>query len=400
MLRAAKTKGAPGRLPSTVVALGLVSLFMDVSSEMIHALLPVFVLSTLGASASVFGIIEGVAEASVMLVKLVSGSLSDRLRRRKGLALVGYGLAALTKPLFALAGTVGVLFAARLLDRIGKGIRGAPRDALIADVTPQEHRGAAYGLRQSLDSVGALVGPLLAAALMTVEDDIREVYTWAIVPALCSVAVLWLGVREPPLPGPRAPRPSKSGRARIGGLGRRFFLVAAIGAVFTLARASEGFLILRAVELQAPVALAPLVLGGMNLVYALVSYPAGRLGDSVDKRRVLALAAVVLAVADWVLATATSLEVALLGVGLWGCHLGLSQGLLAALVAEAAPEDARGTAFGVFNFATGVSTLISSLLAGVLWDRGGGRLAFSAAATFAAIAAAGLIVTLRRRASA
>ena len=358
---------------------------MDISSELIHGLLPLFLVVSLGASAAVLGLIEGLAEAIAHITRVFSGWLSDRLGRRKALAVAGYGLAAITKPLFPLASAVWVVAAARFLDRIGKGIRGAPRDALIADVTPAKTRGAAFGLRQSLDTVGATVGPLLAIGLMLLfQDDIRTVLWFAVIPAAIAVIILVFGVKEP-APATKDKRvPIKL--AEIKRLGRFYWLVVAAGAVFTLARFSEAFLVIRAHDLGLALAFAPAVIAVMSLVFALSAYPAGRLQDRYGARPLLLLGLVALIAADGLLALGGTLLPIFLGIGLWGLHMGLTQGVLSALVAHAAPQRLRGTAFGLFGLVSGAAALVASILAGVLWDRIGPEATFMAGAGFAGLA--------------
>ena len=374
-------------IPRGVWMLGLVSLFMDISSELIHSLLPVFMVTSLGASALIVGVVEGVAEATALIVKVFSGTISDYIGKRKGLTVLGYGLGALSKPLFALALSVQWVFAARFMDRIGKGIRGAPRDALIADLTPQEIRGAAYGLRQSLDSVGAFAGPLLAVLLMLLwAGDFRTVFWFAVIPAAIAVLILVFGVHEPPA-ATRAQRPSSPIAWRtLGELGRPYWWVVGAGAVFTLARFSEAFLILRAQQLGLADALAPLVLVAMNVVFALSAYPIGRLADRADHKMLLSLGLAVLIAADLFLAQAQSLAGVAIGVMLWGLHMGMTQGLLATMVAAAAPANLRGTAFGFFNLMSGIAMLVASVLAGLLWDKLGSATTFYAGAVFSALA--------------
>ena len=385
-------------IPRSIWMLGFVSLFMDVSSELIHSLLPVFMVSSLGASAFAVGVIEGIAESTALIVKVFSGAISDFIGRRKPLAVLGYGLGALSKPLFALALTVNWVLAARFIDRVGKGIRGAPRDALVADIAPKEIRGAAFGLRQSLDTVGAFLGPLLGIALMLLfAGDFRTVFWFAAIPATIAVALLAFGVDEPVSgPGPASEmRPAPPGAPGRGplirwralvGIGGTFWFVAAVGAVFTLARFSEAFLILRAQQLGLPDTYAALVLVVMNVVYALSAYPAGKLADRMNHRTLLAAGLVVLVAADLVLAQAQGLAAVGIGVALWGLHMGMTQGLLAAMVAEAAPAHLRGTAYGLFNLASGVAMLIASVLAGLLWDWLGAAFTFHAGAAFAVVA--------------
>lgn len=359
---------AAGRLPREVWALGFVSLFMDVSSEMIQSLLPVFLIAGLGASALTVGLIDGFGEATAAITKVFSGWLSDRLGKRKALAVAGYGLAALCKPAFPLAESVGIVALARFVDRLGKGIRGAPRDALLTDVTPVARRGAAFGLRQSLDTVGAVAGPLLALLLMSAfGGDMRLVFWVAGVPAVLSVLVLLWAVREPPRTAPAAARPPlRVGDLRL--LGRRFWLVTALALWLGLARFGEPFLILRAQGLGLPLAWAPAVLVVMNLTYAASAYPAGRLSDRIERRWLFAGGLLVLALSDGVLWAASGVGVALLGAGLWGLHMGLTQGLLSALTADAVPEDLRATAFGVMNMVNGLALLAGGVAAGLLWE--------------------------------
>lgn len=396
MLKA--TRRQPGAtLPQGVWVLGFVSLLMDTSSELIHSLLPMFMVTTLGASALQVGWIEGLAESTALIIKVFSGVLSDFLGRRKGLAVFGYGLAALTKPLFALATTLDVVFAARMLDRVGKGVRGAPRDALVADFTPPESRGAAFGLRQALDATGAMLGPLLAVGLMLLwADQFRMAFWVAVIPGAISIALLVIGLKEP-TPAARARRTNPIRRENLRRLTRAYWWVAAIGAIITLARFSEAFLILRAQQVGIAMALVPLALVVMNLAFSLSAFPFGKLADRISRRALLIAGLAVLAVADLLLAIASTWWAVLLGMVLWGLHLGLTQGLLAAMVADAAPDDLRGTAFGFFNLVCGIATLFASVIAGLLWDRAGSSATFWAASGFCILAI--IILTIRRRAS-
>jgi MFS family permease len=383
-------------VPRTVWALGAVSLFMDLSSEMVHGLLPLFLTGVLGASMVAVGIVEGVAEATASMVKVFSGALSDRLARRKPLVVLGYALAALSKPLFPLAASVPLVLAARFMDRIGKGIRGAPRDALIADVTPPEARGTAYGLRQALDTVGAVLGPLAAVGLMLLlADDIRQVLWVAVVPALLAVVVLVLFVKEPPRERAPGKAAAPLSRAALGALGARYWAIVALGAVLTLARFSEAFLVLRAHELGVALALVPLVLVVMNVVYTAVSYPAGVAADRGHRRALLVWGTAALLAADLLIGATASVAALAAGIVLWGAHMGLTQGLLSTLVANAAPPDSRGTAFGVFHMISGAALLAASVLAGWLWSAYGAGATFFAGAAFCAVALAGLLIALR-----
>ena len=369
-------------LPPGVWALGLVSMFMDVSSEMIHALLPVFVVGTLGAGAIWLGVIEGIAEATASIVKVFSGALSDRWGKRKSLALLGYGMAALTKPLFPLAGSATTVFMARFIDRIGKGIRGAPRDALVADYTTPEQRGAAYGLRQSLDTVGAFIGPLLAIVLMMVlANNVRAVFWIAVIPAFIAVAILWFAVKEP---SHLEPLQKRVVDLRPKDLPKAFWAVTTIATFFTLARFSEAFLILRGADVGLSIAWTPLVLVVMNIAYMCSAYPAGVLADRIPRHQLLIVGATVLIVANIILAAAHSPATALIGVALWGLHMGLTEGIFVAMIADTAPAALRGTAFGVFNLMRGLLLLIASVIAGVLWDRAGPSATFVTAAVLAA----------------
>ncbi|HPC44936.1 MAG TPA: MFS transporter [Candidatus Latescibacteria bacterium] len=386
-------------LPTAIWALGFGSLFMDISSELIHSLLPVFMVSSLGASMVVVGVVEGVAEATAAFVKLFSGALSDWFGRRKPLLVLGYALGAASKPVFPLAGSVAWVFAARFVDRVGKGIRGAPRDALVAEVAPANMRGAAYGLRQALDSVGSLAGPLLAVPLMVwFLGDIRSVLWVATFPAVVSVLVLIAYVREPErveVRGAARPRLMFAGVGRLPG---RYWIVVLLGAVFTLARFSEAFLVLRARDTGMPDGRVPLVLVVMNLFYAAGAYPAGSAADRIN-RRVLLLGGLALLVAsNLVLAGATTPPTVLFGVALWGLHMALTQGLLAKLVSDATPGELLGTAFGVFHLVSGAMLLVASIVAGALWTTQGASATFLAGAAFAAIAAIGVWSVARRSA--
>jgi MFS family permease len=385
------------RIPAAVWVLGCVSMCMDISSEMIHSLLPLFMVGTLGASALQVGLIEGLAESTALIVKIFSGVLSDYLGKRKALALLGYGLGALTKPLFALAPTTGVVLAARFTDRVGKGIRGAPRDALVADITPPEIRGAAFGLRQALDTVGAFLGPLLAVGLMLLwHDNYRAVFWVAVIPGMCAVALLALGVHEPDQHvGEVRRNPIRSESLRR--LPPAYWWVVGIGAIFTLARFSEAFLVLRAQQSGVAVAYVPLVMVAMNLVYSATAYPFGKLADRISHTTLLALGLGILIASDVVLAANVHVLTLALGVALWGVHMGITQGLLATMVADTAPPDLRGTAFGFFNLLGGIAMLISSVVAGLLWDSLGAAFTFYVGAGFSLLALLGLLCRRKSR---
>ncbi len=379
-------------LPLGIWALGFGSMFMDISSELIHSLLPVFMTTVLGASMVTVGVIEGIAEATAAITRVFSGALSDYLGKRKFLMLLGYGLAAFTKPVFPLATSIGWVFGARFVDRVGKGIRGAPRDALVADIAPPSLRGAAYGLRQALDSVGAFVGPLLAVAFMFwFANDIKAVMWVGVVPAFIALALLAFYVREPErAQGQSAARvPLTLADARA--LPSRYWLVVSLGGVFTLARFSEAFLVLRAQDVGIALGYIPLVMIAMNVVYAALAYPAGIAADRMSARTLLLLGLALLVAADLVLASAASASMVIAGSVLWGAHMAFTQGLLSKLVADTAPVHLRGTAFGVFNLVSGVALLLASVIAGALWSAFGASATFLAGAAFATATALGLL---------
>ena len=378
-------------VPKGVWILGCVSMLMDISSEMIHSLLPVFMVGSLGMSVALVGLLEGLAESLALIIKVFSGVISDAVGRRKGLALLGYSLGALSKPLFAIAPTMGWIVAGRLIDRVGKGIRGAPRDALVADITLPEVRGAAFGLRQSLDTVGAFTGPLIAVGLMLLwQNDFRAVFWVAVLPAVLAVIVLACGVREPKNSIALDRRMNPISIVSLKRLGLNYWAVVMFGAVFTLARFSEAFLVLRAQQLGVALAWVPLVMVAMNAVYALSAYPFGYLSDKVSHRALLAGGLLVLIAADFCLANAVDWKVLMCGVMLWGFHMGMTQGLLARMVVDASPADLRGTAFGFFNLMTGIAMLIASVLAGYVWDGLGAAYTFYVGAGICALALVGL----------
>lgn len=374
-------------LPQGVWVLGFVSLLTDISSEMVHSLLPLFLVGVLGSSATLVGVLEGLAEGTALVVRVFSGTLSDRLGRRKAPAVLGYGLGALSKPLFALATSASLVLGARIMDRIGKGIRGAPRDALVADLTPPSQRGAAFGLRQSLDTVGALLGPALAVLLMWLwHDDIRLVFRVAAVPAVLAVLLLVLGVKESRVLAATQAAPTARRWRALPDLPPAYWWVVGIGALFMLARFSEAFLVLRAEQSGLPIRYVPLAMVVMNIVFAASAYPFGALSDRWSHRRLLALGLVMLLLADLSLATAArGVPVVFLGLALWGVHLGITQGLLSVMIARSAPAHLRGTAFGVFGLVSGVAVLLASMVAGVLWDRFGAATTFLAGAVVAVL---------------
>jgi MFS family permease len=375
------------RIPRPIWVLGFVSMLMDISSEIVHSLLPMFLVTTLGASVATVGLIEGIAEAAAPIVKVFSGSLSDYLGNRKWLAVAGYALGAASKPFFAIAATANVVLAARFVDRIGKGVRGAPRDALVADIAPPGSRGAAFGLRQSLDTIGAFTGPLIAVGLMlSWAGDYRRIFWIAVIPGALAVLLLALGVQEPShAAASKGINPIR--RESLRKLSAAYWWVVAIGAVFTLARFSEAFLVLRAMQGGLRPALVPLVMVAMNIVYTLSAYPFGKLADSTSHLRLLVIGLGFLVLADLVLAQSNGWPAVLLGVSLWGLHMGMTQGLLAVMVAHTAPPELKGTAFGFFNLVSGIAMLVASTVAGVLWERNGAAATFYAGAAFSVLAA-------------
>ncbi len=377
------------QIPRSVWVLGFVSMFMDISTEMIHALLPIYLVTVLGASALSVGFIEGVAEATAMITKIFSGVLSDWLGRRKALTAFGYGLAAFTKPLFPLATTVAWLVVARFLDRVGKGVRGAPRDALLADLSPADVRGASFGLRQSLDTIGAFLGPIAAMGLMLLTaNNFTAVFWIAVVPAFLAFALMIFGVEEPRRKVETKRKPRLHWRDTKH-LSVAFWAVVTVATVLTLARFSEAFLVLRSQNVGLPIALVPIVMVIMNVVYALAAYPAGAVSDRLGRHGVLAVGMIFLIIADFILAFDATIPLTMLGVTFWGLHMGFTQGLLATMVADTAPEELRGTAFGVFNFAGGLAMLAASVIAGALWDAYGPGMTFLAGAAFAVLALIG-----------
>lgn len=384
-------------IPAGVWALGFVSMLMDISSEMIHALLPLYMVTVLGTSALTVGFIEGIAEATASITKIFSGALSDWLGKRKLLAALGYGLAAFTKPIFPLAASVDWLVAARFIDRVGKGIRGAPRDALVADIAPANLRGASFGLRQTLDTIGAFLGPLAAIGLMWLTANHFTAVFWiAVIPAFLSLGLILVAVREPARPNDLRRVCMPLSRCELAGLAAAYWWIVAIAALLTLARFSEAFLVLRAQSIGLPLMLVPAVLVVMNVAYAVSAYPIGVVSDRMDKATVLILGLILLLLADVVLALTSSVAGVAIGVLLWGLHMGFTQGLLATLIADKAPPELRGTAFGVFNLITGLAMLLANIIAGALWDAFGPEGTFLAGAAFTILTLIGLLPVRKR----
>ncbi|MFL6744742.1 MAG: MFS transporter [Sphingomicrobium sp.] len=385
-------------MPRNVWVLGFVSLLMDLSSEIYHALLPAFITIVLGLPATALGAIDGIAEATANFAKLASGRLSDRSLKRKPWIVAGYGLAALSKPLFPLAANAPLVMAARFADRIGKGIRGSPRDAMVADETPPAIRGRAFGLRQSLDTVGALLAPLVAIGLMVLlADDLRAVYWLAVIPAAASFLLAWLALREPEQHlAPLKRSPLFAGFRQLEKDTRRLL---AVGFLVALARFSEGFLILKGIEVGLSEAWSPLTLAVFNLAYVALAYPAGALSDRLSPRAILMAGLVVLIGGNVVLAESGSLIGVVLGTALWGAHMALTQGIFARMIADSAPEQLRATSFGAFWFVTGIAGLLASLGAGMLWDRDGSSATFLTSAAVAGAALAMLALLPEERAA-
>lgn len=374
-------------LPRNVWVLGFVSLFMDLSSEIYHALLPAFITLVLGLPATALGAIDGIAEATANFAKLFSGRLSDRSLKRKPWVMLGYGLGALSKPLFPIAASAPAVLIARFADRIGKGIRGSPRDAIVADETPPEIRGRAFGLRQALDTAGALLAPLVAIGLMAwLASDIRAVFWIAVIPAGISFLLSWLALREPEQHlAPLKKSPFFAGFKQLDKETKRLLQV---GFLFTLARFSEGFLILKGIDIGLNEAMSPLTLAIFNLAYVALAYPAGALSDRMRPRSILIAGMAVLIAGNLVLAETGSFTGLVIGTFLWGAHMALTQGIFARMIADSAPEHLRATSFGAFWFVTGIATLLASLGAGWLWDREGASATFLTSAGIAAAALA------------
>lgn len=384
--------GADPRLPAQVVILGIISLFTATSSAMILGLLPVFLVTILSAPMTSIGIIEGVAGAANSITRIFSGPLSDLIGRRKPLLLFGYGLSAVIKVLFPLADTAATVFMARAIDRVGKGARDAPRDALLTDITPQAVRGSSFGLRAAFYTLGFVVGPVSAIGLMVLSNnDFRLVFWIALVPALAAITVLALGVTEPPVAPDigRTRRPIN--RHELSNLAAPFWWAVALAAIFSLARFSEAFLILRAHAVGVESAFTPFFTMMTYLIYSAAAYPCGKLADHIDRRRQLATAILILIAADLILAGADSISAAVFGAGLWGLQMGVSYGLLKAAIADAAPENLRGTAFGIYDFVIGLATFVASALAGLCWTIGGPTLTFEIGA---GLAGTGLLMIL------
>lgn len=387
-------------IPRTIWALGTVSLLMDISTELIHSLLPIFMVSVLGANLTYVGIIEGIAESTALMTKMFSGTISDFLNKRKILVGLGYGLSAITKPLFPLANSLSIVLFARFFDRIGKGIRDAPRDALISDLAPYKGRGASFGLRQALDSMGAVIGPLMAMLFIYIfSGNIRYVFWIATIPAILAVLVLIFGVTEPEKNSLQIQHPKEWVLYwyKIRHLNKAFWYLLFIGGVLALARFSEAFLILKANSVGVSLAWLPSIMIVMNIAFASSSFPAGALSDVIGRQAILSSSILLLFMAEIILGFSSTIWMTMIGVIIWGLHMGLSQGLLAAMVADSTPEHLRGFAYGIFYFVCGIATLFSSIIAGMIGDRWGIPFLFYFASVFSTIAILALLYLIFRR---
>jgi MFS family permease len=378
-----------GGLGRNVYALALVSFFTDVSSEMIYPLLPVFLTSVLGASAGFIGAIEGAAESVAALLKLASGWWSDRVKRRKGFVVFGYALASVVRPLVAIAQSATQVLAIRVTDRVGKGVRNSPRDALIADSVPPTMRGRAFGVRSAADNAGALLGPLIAFALLTWFGlSLRSVFWWSAVPAGLAIVVAIVGVRDV---AKREGQSSKKSELRSG-MGGRFWAFLAIVFVFTLGNSTDAFLLLRARDLGVPIAMAPILWAVLNAVKSVSNIPGGALSDRIGRRPLLIAGWAVYALVYYLFARATHAWQAWALFAGYGIFFGLTEGAELALVADVAPHDRRGAAFGWYYLAIGIGALPASLIFGAVWDRFGAGRAFDLGAGLALAASMALLL--------
>ncbi len=372
------------RIPRTVWVLGFVSLLMDISSEMIHALLPLFMAGTLGASAIWIGLVEGIGEGTALIAKVFSGVVADRFGHKKRLVFAGYFLGVISKPVFALAGSMPVVLAARFFDRIGKGLRGAPRDAIVADVTDESIRGAAYGLRQSLDAAGAFVGPLLATLLLLLwTEDLRSIFWIALIPGAACLALILFGVEDNVTPTVNTKRIAWKDLKSV--MTPAFVQLVILGTLFSLARFSNAFIVLRAAAIGIEHAWIPMAVVLMNITFSLSSYPFGKLADKLNPMKLLALGMVLLALANLLFAYAENYRILAAGIVLFGMHLGATQGIFSTIISEIAPSEVRATAFGIFNFFSGLALLASGLVAGSLWEYMGAQYCFGGGVVFALI---------------
>ena len=384
-------------IPRQVWALGWVSLFTDISSEAIISVLPLFLTTTLGASVTTVGLIEGIAEATASILKVFSGAISDYWGQRKSLAVLGYGLSTFVKPLFAIASSPSWVLLARFADRTGKGIRAAPRDALVADVTDASNRGAAYGLRQSLDTVGALLGPLLAMIVLDRSpQNFRLVFWLAVIPGMIAVMFLVFGVTEP-RQQQNQQRVNPLNRSALSSLGSNYWWLLLAVLIFNLGNSSDAFLLLKAQQVGIPAAFIPLTLVVQNLTYALFAYPLGRLSDRISRRQLLISGWLIYALVYGGLALVDRAPQFWILLAVYGVHLAMTQGTITALVADLVPANLRGTAFGFLNLAVGLALFPASLLAGLLWQQFGAGVAFAVSSGLAVIAICLLAIVSQKK---
>lgn len=378
------------KLGRNVYALAAVSFFTDVSSEMIYPLLPVFLTTVLGVSAGFIGAIEGAAESTAALLKLASGWWSDRVRRRKPFVVVGYTLASVVRPLVAIAQSAGQVLLIRVSDRVGKGLRNSPRDALIADSVDPKIRGRAFGFRSAADNAGALLGPLIAFGLLRIFGlSLRTVFWLSAIPGALAIIVAIVGVREVDR------RSVAASKTELGtGMGRRFWAFLAVIFLFTLGNSTDAFLLLRAKELGVPVALAPILWALLSGVKSVSNTPGGALSDRIGRRPTLIAGWLVYALIYFLFARASHAWHAWALFAAYGVYFGLTEGAELALIADVAPHTRRGAAYGWYYLAIGIGALPASIGFGILWDRFGSATAFSVGGVLALIATAGLFVTL------
>jgi MFS family permease len=374
----------PKRLSPNVAALGFVSLLTAISSAMIYGLLPVFLVKVLGVNVASVGLIEGMAESANSLIKIVSGTASDRIGRRMPLVIFGYTLSAVVKTLFPLAGAASTVLAARVLDRLGKGIRDAPRDAFLTDMTAPGLRGTSFGLRLALAIAGFVFGPFFAVGLMRLSgDDFRLVFWIALIPAFLSIIVLILAVKEMPFNHQPGGRGLRFQRGDLNALPVAFWWAIVIASLLSLARFSPAFLVLKAHATGVDAAYVPMILGLMYFVYSVTAYPFGVLADRFDRRLQLGIGTLILVGADAVLAHAQTIWGAAFGAALWGLQMGVTQPVIGAIVADAAPERLRGAAFGIYDLTIGLAAFAASSGAGILWSISGPGTAFGVSASIA-----------------
>jgi len=391
-----ETKSTPSGwrkgLTRNVIILGFVSLLNDGASEMIYPLLPVFLTAVLGAGPVALGIIEGIAESTASLLKLTSGYLSDRVRRRKGWIVAGYSISNVIRPLIAIATSWPQVLALRFSDRVGKGLRTSPRDAIIADSTPPEFRGMAYGFHRAMDHGGAIIGPLLATGLLLVlhdtpQENLKTVFLLSFIPGLLAVCLLFVGLREKPVDGPRPALSSGFNfRAAWAGMPAGFRKYLAIILAFTLGNSTDAFLLLRAQQLGVSIALLPAIWVALHVVKMGFSVPGGILSDRIGRKKVIVTGWIVYALVYGGFAFASSQWHVWALFMVYGVYFGLTEGVEKALVADFAPVHLRGSAFGLYHLIVGIGALPASLLFGLVWQKFGAAAAFGMGASLAMLA--------------